>query len=405
MLDKTIYLIDLFCGAGGLATGFSHIGFETALASDIWKPAVETYVANYPGHRFIRSDVRDIQTIAAFAAAISRHPLVVAGGPPCQGFSSAGARKTTDERNTLVGYFAQLAASISPEIIVFENVEGFLTLDGGKYVVDLLKPLIEAGYRVRLEKHNVANFGVPQFRKRVIGIAAKGRHPLALHPITSAQGMPGANLVGAGLPRVQGVLEYLDSFQLEGDDPLNAPGNLSENDQQRIGHIGQGQTMRDLPPELQHSSWNGRANRRVKDGTPSDRRGGAPTGMRRLIADQPSKAITSAATREFIHPVLNRFLTQREAALLQTFPPEYRFVGNRSEINTLIGNAIPPKFAESIGQCVAATLEEPVDDKLLGGIDALTLTNSTGLSPALKRTLTLVNNTFGFAGSDDYLLF
>ena len=138
MLDKTIYLIDLFCGAGGLATGFSHIGFETALASDIWKPAVETYVANYPSHRFIRSDVRDIQTIAAFAAAISRHPLVVAGGPPCQGFSSAGARKTTDERNTLVGYFAQLAASISPEIIVFENVEGFLTLDGGKYVVCLL---------------------------------------------------------------------------------------------------------------------------------------------------------------------------------------------------------------------------------------------------------------------------
>ena len=163
--------------------------------------------------------------------------------------------------------------------------------------------------------------------------------------------------------------------------------------------------MRDLPEALQHQSWNARANRRVSDGMPTERRGGAPVGMRRLVGNDPSKAITSAATREFIHPDEDRFLTQREAALLQTFPPSYKFIGSRAEINTLIGNAIPPQFAKAIADSVIRTMSKAVDDSLEEGLDALRLTNSSGVSPALARTIELVESTFIKSSVEELTLF
>src|SRR5690606_12779965 len=99
---------------------------------------------------------------------------------------------------------------------------------------------------------------------------------------------------------------------------------------------------RDLPQELWHGTYSRRANRRVSDGVPTDRRGGAPAGLRRLRPDQPSKAITSAAPSEFVHPLEDRMLTLRECARLQTFPDEFLFAGSRSERAVQIGNAVPP---------------------------------------------------------------
>src|SRR5690606_41648255 len=94
--------------------------------------------------------------------------------PPCQGFSSAGSRKEKDTRNTLVAVFAQIVSINRPRIFLFENVEGFLTAGNGKFVLDLLEPIIHAGYQIHLRKVNVARFGVPQNRKRVIVIGALG---------------------------------------------------------------------------------------------------------------------------------------------------------------------------------------------------------------------------------------
>lgn len=389
-----LQLVDLFCGAGGLATGFTQAGVKTVLASDNWPPAEKTYRSNYPNHRFELADIRSLDLSKMLSSTVDATNLIVAGGPPCQGFSSAGARKRSDARNTLVSTFAEKAVSLRPAVIVFENVEGFLTLDSGRFVIDLLKPLIDSGYRVRLEKHNVANFGVPQLRKRVIGIAALGRNPEPLQETHYAHGMPGATLIAKEKPPVDGVLTCLQNASPLQDDPLNKKRELTGLDLERVQHIPPGGTMRDLPEALQHHSWNARANRRVSDGMPTERRGGAPVGMRRLVAGEPSKAITSAATREFIHPVEDRFLTQREAALLQTFPASYEFIGNRAEINTLIGNAIPPQFAKAIADSVIRTMSKTVDSSLRGGLDALRLTNSSGVSPALARTIELVESTF-----------
>ena len=127
---------------------------------------------------------------------------------------------------------------------------------------------------------------------------------------------------------------------------------LSDTDIQRIRQLMPGQSMKDFPEHLWHDSFRRRAYRRVQDGTPTERRGGAPYGLRRLHGDQPSKTITSAAITEFVHPTQNRFLTLRECARVQTFPDDLVFCGTVGQIATQIGNAVPP----GLGEIFARTL-------------------------------------------------
>ena len=388
-------VVDLFSGAGGLTAGFESAGFDVAVASDFWHPAAQTHRANFPSVPFLEADIRELS--ASDLLALCRGtPDVVAGGPPCQGFSSAGARSVEDARNTLVGHYAKLAVELAPKVIVFENVEGFLTAGGGEFVTDLLDPLVEAGYSVRLEKLNVAHFGVPQLRKRVIAVAAKGRAPQELAPTHSASGAPGVWRRGIGMPYTRTVADALADFKPSADDPLSKVPEPSPTDRARIDALLPGQTMRDLHPDLRHQSYNRRANRRVADGTPTERRGGAPAGLRKLVAEEPSKAITSAAVREFVHPFDRRMITLREAAVLQTFSPEFAFIGTKAEVATMIGNAIPPVFAQALGRAVIETLDQP-ETEAVGGIADFVVTHAEAMSPALARTVTLVQQRYASA--------
>ena len=133
-------IVDLFCGVGGMTLGFIRAGFSVAAAFDNWDCAVDTYRTNLGNHVHQAAISDDVELPPA---------TVIIGGPPCQGFSSAGARRTDDHRNTLVAVYARLVAKHKPRAFVFENVEGFLTSDSGRFIFDLLDPLIEAGYRIR----------------------------------------------------------------------------------------------------------------------------------------------------------------------------------------------------------------------------------------------------------------
>lgn len=384
-------VVDLFCGAGGLGLGFRTQGFSIVWAADAFSPAVETYRRNIGDH--VEEVKLDWNTVLPPCD-------IITGGPPCQGFSSAGLRRPGDARNTLVAVFAHLVARHRPKAFIFENVEGFLTGEGGRWVTDLLDPLVTAGYCIHLRKVNAANYGVPQHRKRVLAIGGLGWDPGFPEPTHRATGAPGADLVAGNLPWCDSITEALDGLSPAADDPETAvvsdhfsrPPN--ETDLLRFEALGIGQTMKDIPEELWHETYRRRAFRRVIDGTPTERRGGAPSGLRRLDPELPSKAITSGATSEFVHPTAHRNLTLRECARLQTFPDDFEFAGTQAQRALLIGNAVPPRFASSIAAHLAHTLREMTGRSSDPGLKSFVPTNSTGMSPALQKTVDAVESRY-----------
>ena len=399
--------IDLFCGAGGLSLGLKQAGFQDVLAVDNWRRAQETYLCNFPGVPFLLKDLNQVsgtELLSAAGVQTDEIPTLIAGGPPCQGFSSAGRREAKDPRNTLVGTFARLVAEVRPHFFFFENVEGFITTGRGAAVVALLDPIFEAGYQIHLRKINAANYGVPQLRKRVIALGALGMIPSFPAPTHSAYGAPGAQLTGRYLPPTPTLQDAIGglgaSARLDGQicEPLEAL------DLQRCVALEPGQTMRDLPIHLQHESYSRRANRRVRDGMPTERRGGAPAGLRKLRLDHPSKAITGSAISEFLHPYVEDFLTIRECAMLQTFPDDFQFVGTKSEKALLIGNAVPPHLAKIFGRSLLGEYQGSYVNKTIpqhGKLVSFTPTLSMGMSPVLSQVVLHVNERYGMSNNQE----
>lgn len=376
-------VVDLFSGCGGLSLGFERAGFKLEASFDSWKPAIDTYNKNFhhTAHLSVLNEYSDIP-----------RATVIVGGPPCQGFSSAGRRQPDDNRNTLVRVFARLITKQKPLAFVFENVEGFLTQAHGQFVFDLLEPLISAGYRIHLRKVNAAHYGVPQHRKRVLAIGGLGWDPTFPQHTHSALGAPGAHL-GNGhhlpfTPTLGEALEGLPSSALPKGvrpdllDHTHSPFNDAA--RERAQMLKPGQRMRDLPEELWHESYRKRAFRRVMDGTPTERRGGAPAGLRRLCAEEPSKAITGGASRDFVHPTEDRPLTIRECARLQTFPDDFVFVGTQIEKMQMIGNAVPILMGQRIGENLRNDLAHAKPSQISGALLSFVPTLSEGMSPVLR---------------------
>jgi DNA (cytosine-5)-methyltransferase 1 len=384
-------VVDLFCGAGGLSLGFKAAGFTALCAADWNDSAVATYRVNFGSH-VLKQDL---------SAAFDPPPAtVIVGGPPCQGFSSAGMRRAGDKRNSLVSHFAALVERLRPPAFVFENVEGFLTAEDGRHVFDLLEPLIASGYRVHVRKINAANYGVPQHRKRVIVIGGLGWDPTIPEPTHSAFGAPGASSAYRHLPPTQTLAEALADLPPAALEPPGVPEGhyyrpLEGVDLERALAMRAGETMRDLPEKLHHESYRRRANRRVMDGTPTEKRGGAPAGLRRLRPDEPSKAITGGARSEFLHPFEHRPLTIRECAKLQTFPDNFVFCGGPAEQCQLIGNAVPPRLAAGIATTLAQDLlTGPRIESKPGALLSFMPTVADGFSPVLRRVTDQVHQVF-----------
>ncbi len=399
--SESIACVDLFAGAGGLTLGLQWAGFKAMVLNDNWDPAISTLNRNFEGVVVSRDDVRGLTGMDILELSGNVRPSLVVGGAPCQGFTSAGARRAFDKRNTLVREFSRLVVELSPKWFLFENVEGFLTMSGGDFVTDLLDDLIECGYQVRLRKVNIANYGVPQLRKRVVVIGALHTDPGFPSPSHHAYGAPGAQLkrteslplapcVHDALVGLPPVAASVAEAKVQGHFVTPSTGD----ELQRIESLQCGQTMGDLPPSLQHPSYSRRANRRVADGMPTHRRGGAPYGLRRLRPDEPSKAITSGAGREFVHPRLNRFLSLRECARLQGFPDDFEFVGNRTEQATLIGNSVPPVFGEIIGHWIGSRMDTNNDHSVPGRLLEFYVTNGSAMSPSLRNVVSRISDRY-----------
>ncbi len=177
-LGKPGMLVDLFAGAGGLSLGFHWAGWRSVVASDIDAHAMATFARNL--HRDVV--VGDIRTRSVRDAIIARAkrkrgvPLVLVGGPPCQGFSTAGNRRSRDDdRNQLFRQYCALVNAIAPDAFLFENVTGLLNMEGGAVFAEVVAALKKVADDVQVWRVSAEEYGVPQRRKRVILIGTRGR--------------------------------------------------------------------------------------------------------------------------------------------------------------------------------------------------------------------------------------
>lgn len=383
--------ISLFAGAGGCALGFMRAGVEILAAFDVNPSAVATYNLNFQGDRAHCADlsVYDVKRLLS-ATGISVEGIdIVLGGPPCQGFTTAGQREADDPRNALVNNYVRALGAIRPRWFMFENVEGILTTQGGTSLIDALQSLMNIGYSLALKKVYMQEYSVPQRRKRVIvvgnrlGIDFEFPKPDALST---------GPIFRHGPSTLRDAIEDLEG--LESRLPDHDVSHLSSTNLTRIRLLEPGQSMKDLPASLQHDSFKRRSSRRVCDGTPSEKRGGAPSGLRRLVYDEPSLTITSMANSEFVHPKLDRYLTIRECARIQTFPDEFRFAGSPRQKMRQIGNAIPPLFAEQIAKQIQLYDRMP-QGKIGPVLGQYEVTRATAMSPALEKTCRMLDGLSG----------
>ncbi len=375
--------ISLFAGAGGCSLGFKNAGVNIIAAFENAQPAIATYNANFGEGCCQCVDLSscNFYSLREQLGLRTGELDMMIGGPPCQGFTTAGGRFWDDPRNALVINYADALSVFFPKWFVMENVEGILTTAGGSYLFECVKKMVELGYSVYLKKVYMHEYGVPQRRKRVIIVGNRdGKRFSFPQPVSVATGAIYKHS-SATLRTAIGDLEsacYIDLDHL----PRSESGLRLE----RIQNLQQGQTMKDLPERLQHGSFKRRAFRRVCDGQLPEKRGGAPSGLKRLIYDEPSLTITSASPSEFVHPSEDRMLTLRECARIQTFPDNYIFKGTVAQKALQIGNAIPPLFAQQLAQqIIQCNTNAPNEVK--AGLLEFEVTKSEAMSPALQRTV------------------
>lgn len=404
-MDKGV--VSLFAGAGGCTLGFEKAGFDVNIGIDVDEDTVQTYQRNFPKIESIKKDIREIDADWLMNRTDTESGEIdfLIGGPPCQGFSSAGKKFWDDPRNRLLKHYIRILEQIKPKWFLMENVEGLLTAQKSKYIHEISKKFVEIGYTIRIHKLYSHWYGLPQKRKRVfiVGNSAdiKFDFPTPTHHGISAKSSPRSIMDGiSDLPQPSRDAytkigypkptrnKYQESLRGEAVND-HSTANISEILLNRITHLNQGQSMQDLPEHLQHNSFEKRAFRRVKDGMPTEKRGGPPSGIKRLKPDEPSLTITTGSDSEFIHPYEDRFLTLRECARIQSFPDSFRFEGSKTSRHRQVANAIPPLIAKTLAQHFERIIEENKDTTYGGSNGELLgfyLTKANSRSPALERT-------------------
>jgi len=387
MNNKRWKAISLFAGAGGCSLGFKRAGINIIAAFENAEPAIATYNMNFGANLCQNVDLEtcDFRQLRNGLGLQHGELDLIIGGPPCQGFTTAGNRFWNDPRNKLVQNYAQALEVFYPRWFMMENVEGILTTAKGTYVVECLKKVISLGYTVNLKKVYMQEYAVPQRRKRVIIVGNReGKAFDFPEPVERASGSIYKNssftlrdaimdLEICDVPEIDHIRKQESGMQLE-----------------RISTLRVGQSMKDLPEHLQHNSFRRRASRRVCDGTPSEKRGGAPSGLKRLSYDEPCLTITSASPSEFVHPTQDRMLTLRECARIQTFPDSFLFCGTEAQKILQIGNAIPPVFAEQMAKQILLCDNNNLNE-LTPSLAKFDVTKAIAKSPALRKTCDMLS--------------
>lgn len=341
-------VIDLFAGVGGLSLGFEMAGFEVALANEFDPSIAEAYKKNRPGTKMIVEDITKLPVDETFGPYEGKVTAVI-GGPPCQGFSQKGSRKSiNDPRNFLFRYYFEAVKRVKPKYFVIENVPNLLTTEGGYFKDEIVELFSGIGYVVSCGVLCAADFGVPQDRHRTCILGKLG----ATEPVS----LPKPNGTHTTVWDAISDLSYLESGEgAEEQGYRNAPQSnyqrmLRAGSDELCNHIATRHSKttlerlemiapecgKEMLPEEHHtkSIYSGTWCRMKKDG----------------IAKTITTRYDTPSSGEFTHPYLNRAITTREAARIQSFPDTFRFYGSKSSQMKQVGNAVPPLLGKAIAE-------------------------------------------------------
>lgn len=341
-------VIDLFAGVGGLSLGFEMAGFEVALANEFDPSIAEAYKKNRPGTKMIVEDITKLPVDETFGPYEGKVTAVI-GGPPCQGFSQKGSRKSiNDPRNFLFRYYFEVVKRVKPKYFVIENVPNLLTTEGGYFKDEIVELFSGIGYVVSCGVLCAADFGVPQDRHRTCILGKLG----ATEPVS----LPKPNGTHTTVWDAISDLSYLESGEgAEEQGYRNAPQSnyqrmLRAGSDELCNHIATRHSKttlerlemiapecgKEMLPKEHHtkSIYSGTWCRMKKDG----------------IAKTITTRYDTPSSGEFTHPYLNRAITTREAARIQSFPDTFRFYGSKSSQMKQVGNAVPPLLGKAIAE-------------------------------------------------------
>jgi DNA (cytosine-5)-methyltransferase 1 len=364
-MQRQLNSVSLFAGAGGMTLGLERAGFQTLLAIDNDKSSEATFKKNLPCVPYLLKDVRHVHKKELSDLVGARQIDLVVGGPPCQGFSTLGDQNPTDPRNGLVWVFLRIVGWLDPSCVLMENVNYLRTQYGGRYEREITTAFERLGYKVFVTTLNAADFGVPQVRKRVFFFATKLAPQFKWPNATHGDGLqPYATVWNAIGDLAHPTAVALNHVHLNHGEKVRA----------RYALIPEGGRM---PPPSQ---------------LPVDiRRKNFGNTYKRLHRYRPSLTLVPGNNAFPVHPLLHRSLSAREAARLQTFPDDFEFLGTRAEQCKLVGNAVPVRLAECLGQAICEHMAgqaktanlaslDLVRENLAAPIPSFTFTGITGVS-------------------------
>ena len=328
MANNQFNFVSLFTGAGGLDIGFKEAGFKALFASDIMPQARESYISNYPNDTYVLEDIRKL-SISQIQSYIGNESVdVIIGGPPCQGFSNMGNKNSADPRNLLFESYVKIVDALKPKCFVFENVKGLCTMFEGRYFKQVISSFLSIGYNIHYALIDTSNYGVPQKRERIFIVGTPIDKPF-MFPSYSDDSY-------GSIHAFKNVGEAINDLMDKGQEvPNHISLNHSDVVVRRYQLIPEGGKL--PKPEL----------------LPEDiRRKNFGNTYTRLHRQGVSSTIVPGNNALPVHPVLDRSLTPREAARIQTFPDSYVFCGDRRSQCIQVGNAVPPLMAAKIAECI-----------------------------------------------------